>query len=691
MNPGFETWSSTEPANWDFNGGTFAKAVGEGNPGNAVRWTSSGGTPSIEHLPAAAVSPGSIIEASLDMAGDGSARVQFKARYMDDGFLVITTRNGSSLPASNTFSPLTWTDTAPPNAAYLSLIVAFSGPSGATALVDNVGLVISEAEPTATPTPTNTPTPTPEPEETATPTATPADPTQEPTPPGGGPNPTRTPTPTKSATPTRTPTGTRTPSPTREATATKPPSGGSGGATPKPTNPLATSTPTVKPGSGFGGFLANGDFEVVTEGKPAYWEKFGGTMFADGQSAHGTYAGCLQSETASTKWLYQVVGVQSGSWYSATASGRLSGSGAVSIRVSWYTSPDGSGSQMEQAESNVSSGTAWAALATEPVQAPDGANSARVRLVLQPSGNATACFDDAGFFDSAPAADATPAPTGTAPQVSASPTAVRTAAIPGTTRALPTNAAGTPVPLPSFADGGPGALRISEFMSDPKETGRDAPFEWIELVNVSSEPVDTAGWKLGDSTRQQVIPSVLLQPLEYLVVAGGAAEFPDGVTSVRPEGGEIGNGLGNDGDYLILRAPNGEIGDEVSYGSNVKVFDPAPAAPGAGATLGVRDALADPASENWAETTRPTPGEANEFPEPEKEVVAGEKTRGPGATQNAGNAPLFAATSEREGWNPAWLVLMLLAGTSVGATGMLLGPKVRSALKARWARWRNSA
>jgi hypothetical protein len=33
--------------------------------------------------------------------------------------------------------------------------------------------------------------------------------------------------------------------------------------------PLASSTPTIAPGIGYGGLLANGDFEVIREGKPA--------------------------------------------------------------------------------------------------------------------------------------------------------------------------------------------------------------------------------------------------------------------------------------------------------------------------------------------------------------------------------------------------------------------------------------
>ena len=437
--------------------------------------------------------------------------------------------------------------------------------------------------------------------------------------------------------------------------------------------------------------LDNGDFELVSDGKPAYWEKFGGTMYADGTAARGSYAGCLESDTASTKWLYQVVPAAGGAWYAATASGRLVGGGAVSLRISWYASGDGSGSQLDQEESNVSSSSSWASLATGPIKAPAEALSARVRLVLRPEGPASGCWDDASFVASeAPAA--TPEPS-VAPSASAGGPAQRgTATRPpatGTPRGGSTGPTGTPAPLAVFPAGGPGALRLSEVMSDPEPGGRDAAYEWVEVVNVSAEAVDLSGWAIGDSSERQQLPALEIPSLGYVVIAGDSAKFGNDVPVVRVPGGEIGNGLGNTGDYLVLIAPNGEIGDEISYGDTTKVFDPAPTAPGRGATIGVREPSADPASENWAETERPTPGEPNVFAP--KANATGTAAAG-GAAESAG-APTSGANGravlgEAGGQSPlAWIVLFGIASASGAVLLNRLGPRLHSAVRRQLGRW----
>ncbi len=673
LNPGFETWSEATPANWTFTGGAFSKAAGEGNPGNAVRVTFGGGATSLQHQ-AVAVAPGAQVSGSIEATG--GLTVQARLSYFDDGFAQIGgAQNGAPLGTGAGWSTASVSGVAPAGAAFVQFGATVSGSIGAEVLLDNASLSIIEPEPTPTPTPASTSTPTPEPEETATPTATPrADSTAA----GETPD-TRTPTATRTPSPTRTPTGTRTPSPTREATATKTPTIAKIPSA-KATNPLPTSTPTLAPGSRSGGMLANGDFELVTEGKPAYWEKFGGTMLADGAAANGTYAGCLESDTASTKWLYQIVAVEGGAWYAASAVGRLSGGGAVSIRISWYTSTDGSGSQVDQAESNVSSSPGWTSLVTGPVQAPADAQSARVRMVLRPEGTATGCWDDA-YFGASAAPAATPVPPTASSTVAATKTTAPSTGKPPTSaagRSAPTNAAGTPVPLAVFSADGPGAFRLSEFMSDPDPTGRDAPWEWIEIVNISAETVSLGGWKLGDSNAQQTLPAVDVPSLDYVVVAGESAELPSGALVVRVPGGQIGNGLGNDGDYLQLIAPNGEVGDEISYGDNTKVFDPAPPAPERGATVGVTDPLADPASENWLRTEKPTPGEPNAFPpRPSPTPAAGSNAgRGQGGS---GEVPQPAALlNSGDGGVPvAWVVLLVLAAVSGALLATRYGARIR--------------
>jgi len=674
LNPGFEQWPGTAPSNWKIEGAGLTKAAGEGNPGNAVRFTPGGGTGTLAHQPVS-VAPGARVFTSIEASGS-NATVQVNLRFLAADLTTVFLSNGAAMPAGSGFATTSLNATAPPGVEYVSLEVTVDGVSGGFALLDNASLSIVDPEPSPTPSPTDTQTPTPEPEDTPTPTATTS---VEATAPGGGTD-TRTPTPTKTPTPTRTPTGTRTPSPTREPTATKTPNQ-KNPPTAKATNPLPTSTPTPRAGSGFGGMLANGDFEVVQDGRPAYWQKYGGTMFADGASAGGTYAACLQSETSSTKWIYQVVPIEGGQWYAGAAVGRVEGAGLASIRVSWYTTPDGAGSQLDPAESNLTASSSWAGLATGPIQAPPDAASAKFRLALQPDGSATACFDDASFVPTAPP-EATPVPGDSPTPGAESPSPAHATPTPRGVITAPTTPGRVAVPLASFPEGGPGALRLSEVMSDPEPGGRDAPFEWVELVNISSEPVNLAGWKIADSSADQVLPSFEIPAGGYVVLAGTSAQFAPAVPVVRVPGGVIGNGLGNDGDYLGLLAPNGELGDEMSYGTNTNVFGPAPSAPEAGRTLGVLDPAAEPASENWRTTKQPTPGEPNLFAPPAA-ATPSSSIRSPLVLQPDTRS---AVDDERSngGWNPAWWVLSVVAATSFGLASARFGPGLAARVRHRW-------
>jgi hypothetical protein len=362
----------------------------------------------------------------------------------------------------------------------------------------------------------------------------------------------------------------------------------------------------------------------------------------------------------------------------------MAGGGNAGIRVSWYASDDGSGSQLSQSAGATTSSTAWTWLDTGPIQAPADAQSARVRLVLTPDGSTTACFDDAAFVQAdAPAATPTPVPSasGAAPSGPAgqSPATATRAAT------QPARSSGGPAPVvtnPGSAQPGltGSGLRISEFLSDPEQPGRDAEYEWVELVNVSTETVDLSGWKLGDGTSSQALPSASVAPGGYVVVAGSGATFDGSVLVVHPPSGTIGNGLGNDGDMLRLFSPSGDVIDEISYGANVKVFDPAPDAPDTGQTLGLTDPSSDPASENWAITLHPTPGEPNVFPTKAKSTaVAGAKTPVPdGVTESAGLVSI-----QRGGGGISWpmVILIALASVSLSIAGVTSWGRIKEMVR----------
>jgi hypothetical protein len=444
---------------------------------------------------------------------------------------------------------------------------------------------------------------------------------------------------------------------------------------------LPTSTPTARPGStGFGGLLANGDFEHVSGGKPVGWAKFGGEMSSTSGSARGAYAACLDSDTASTKWLHQAVDVDARGWYAAAVEARVEGPAAASIRVSWYASSDGSGASIAQHDSVETTSSAWTSLATGPVQAPDAARSARVRLMLWPAGVSSACFDDALFVAAGPPAEVpTPAPGATtASTPGPSPAPTRT---PVTGAAPPAAAPAQPL-VTGAATPGPATLRFSEVHSDPTQAGRDAAFEWVELLNTGTEPIDLAGWVIEDGSARDTLPAAVVPPGGYAVIAGKSASFPPGVIAVTPADGEIGNGLGNTGDRLRLIAPGGTVVDDMSYGDNTSVFDPPPLAPPAGRTIGLLDPLADPGGDSWALTLTTTPGAPNVFPPQAQATATPAQTATPNAS-DPGKPDLPLTETPGGGSVAPWMILGGILGISAGMAGAAFGPRIRRAVEAR--------
>ncbi|MDA1004771.1 MAG: cadherin-like beta sandwich domain-containing protein, partial [Chloroflexi bacterium] len=170
-------------------------------------------------------------------------------------------------------------------------------------------------------------------------------------------------------------------------------------------------TPDEEVGGGTGGpplaeVVFNGDFEAVSplDG----WSAYGATLTAiSGGSDGSSTAALLASETGSTKWLEQPVLVNAGAWYEARAwLAANPGVDAAWVRLAWYGTPDASGAQLATADSPMTtSGDAPAQYSTGVAQAPAGALSARLRVMLRPTGDAPASVvvDDAALLVAAPA------------------------------------------------------------------------------------------------------------------------------------------------------------------------------------------------------------------------------------------------------------------------------------------------
>lgn len=603
---GFESWSDGAPSAWAATG-----AVSEGNTavsGHSLLLTGPG---SIAQTQEAAAGATYTFALQAAVVGSSAATVNLTLTFVSDSDNPTMVQLLALVPAGGGFQRLEITGVAKSTTTAVKVAALVTGGGSNEVYFDDATLdeqiPAATAEPaTATPTPTETPTNGP-PAATTTVTSGTSTSTRTATP-------TRTPTTAHTATPTRTPkaaTPTKAPptskasTPTREATPTR--------------TPQATPTPAPAAGHGsYGGLLYNGDFEDMDAGLPAGWAKYGGTVSVSSDSYEGDHAAVLNSTTSSTKWLYQVVPVVAGHWYLATGYTNVSGPGEAFLRLSWYASDDGSGSSIEQADSGVSVASAWTEVSTGPVQAPGGTGSVRVRLMLRPDGSdaASAAFDNVSLEETdapvltppsvAPPADGAES---TVPPAAGTATPARTTS----TRGANPTAVGVATGASPITSISPLGFRLSEIMSDPQESGQDGAFEWVELINTNEIALDTAGWHLGDGKEMDLLPAQAVPPGGYVVIAGRSAQLPDGLLVVRVTDGNIGGGLGNTGDVVKLAAPDGTEADSVSYGDDSSVFEPAPRAPSAGTTLGVRVPTSDPDASNWDLTDHPTPGEANVF------------------------------------------------------------------------------
>jgi hypothetical protein len=304
------------------------------------------------------------------------------------------------------YRPLTTGELSPPPGAVRARISVTASPASPgngsfTVYLDDFSL--TETEPPATDTPgvpTATPSPTPTPSLSASPAPT-APPSVSPT---------ATHAPTASPVPTASP-------------------------TPAPQTPVPTpAEPRVFEG------LANTGFEDLRDdGTPYAWRKIGGTLGTSDRAHAGQRSLSLASATASTKWAYQAVAVQAGANYQGGVYAMQDNAtpGELFLRVSWYATGDGSGEAIATDDSTQTisqNANNFALLQTDPLEAPAGALTAAIRLMLRPadSAEATALFDDAGFAEIEPPTDGpatqtpTPSPTPSAPTPSPTGTPVQT-------------------------------------------------------------------------------------------------------------------------------------------------------------------------------------------------------------------------------------------------------------------------
>ena len=357
----------------------------------------------------------------------------------------------------------------------------------------------------------------------------------------------------------------------------------SGTATPtRVASPSPSAVPSATPTTGVLTSLVNGGFEDADDGVLIGWSKYGGELSQT--AAHyrsGGHSGAFRSTTDSTKWVYQALTVAGGSAYQFDAYVLLNDPGAQEafLRISWYESDDASGSAIAVSDSQArlsGNDPSFRYLTTGAALAPETARSARFRIMLVPASSApaTVYMDDASVRQAAPELAATPAPP-PATEDGSDESSVA-AEGPPDERQQPTPAAARSVLRQGES---PFAVKVNEVMYDPPQPGDEAAWEWLELYNAGSQPVDLAGWTLTDNSASDELPSLVLAAPGYALIAASErfrATYPAfGGALITLEDGRIGNGLANKGDRVLLYDSSGNLADGVSWGDDVGVLAPA--------------------------------------------------------------------------------------------------------------------
>ena len=107
-------------------------------------------------------------------------------------------------------------------------------------------------------------------------------------------------------------------------------------------------------------------------------------------------------------------------------------------------------------------------------------------------------------------------------------------------------------------------LVISEIMYHPLDPGEGLNLEFIELYNAGLQPVSLSGWRLSGEISFNFVAGTILEPGNFLVIAGAPAALTNRY-AIRNVVGPYTNALPNDRGTIRLRNPAGAVVWETEY------------------------------------------------------------------------------------------------------------------------------
>lgn len=164
-----------------------------------------------------------------------------------------------------------------------------------------------------------------------------------------------------------------------------------------------------------------------------------------------------------------------------------------------------------------------------------------------------------------------------------------------------------------------GKIVINEVYYDVDAThgtdGGNQSDEWVELYNPNSFAVNLKNWTLQDNSDSRTISNsnTYIPAYGFAVIAKAANTWTFWNIPATAEkislGQEIGNGLANNGDRLILKDKNGAIVDQISWGTDITILNPSITDVAEGHSI-ARSPLGfdTDQSSDWIDNTTPNPG-----------------------------------------------------------------------------------
>src|SRR3989344_3680547 len=128
-------------------------------------------------------------------------------------------------------------------------------------------------------------------------------------------------------------------------------------------------------------------------------------------------------------------------------------------------------------------------------------------------------------------------------------------------------------------------FRINKVYYDvAPDRGEEGLNEWVEIYNQTNTDLDISGWQICDNTACDTLPTTPLIPaLKYAVIVATSTTVSDLLPSYwyQPSevteivlGQNIGNGLADGGDRLILKRPDGVVVDQMNWRTDTDVWNP---------------------------------------------------------------------------------------------------------------------